>query len=366
MRILHTEASCGWGGQEIRILSESGGMVERGHAVSLACPPHAPIAREAPAHGVRVLPLPIEKKRPGGLLAMRALLARERFDVVNTHSSTDAWLVALACSSLRGAPPMVRTRHISAPVAASAPNRWLYASASRFVVTTGQALRDELVERLGCDPARVVSVPTGIDEARFAPGDALEARGALGLPPERFIVGIAATLRSWKGHRYLVDAVGSIDDPSLLLVVIGDGPQRDALERQVADAGLQARVRFVGQQADVAPWLRALDVFALPSYANEGVPQALMQAMFTGLACVTTAAGAIGEIAHAERTALVVPGQDAHALAAAIERLRADPALRRRLGDEARAGCLAGLTSVRMLDRMEAVFAAAVAGRSLS
>ena len=63
MRILHTEASCGWGGQEIRILSESAGMIERGHQVALACPGHAPIARQAPAHGVEVIALPIEKKR---------------------------------------------------------------------------------------------------------------------------------------------------------------------------------------------------------------------------------------------------------------------------------------------------------------
>ena len=362
MHILHTEASCGWGGQEIRILSESAGMIAHGHRVSLACPPYAPIAREAPAHGVRVLPLPIEKKRLAGLLAMRTLLSHERFDVVNTHSSTDAWLAALACASLRDAPPMVRTRHISAPVSASAANRWLYGKASRFVVTTGERLRADLLERLGCDPARVMSVPTGIDEHRFAPGDAAAARRALGIPDGRFVVGIAATLRSWKGHRFLVDAVRALDDPTLLLLIVGDGPQREALEKQVADAGLADRVRFAGQQADVAPWMRAFDVFALPSYANEGVPQALIQAMLTGLPCVTTAAGAIGEIALADRTALVVPMQDASALAAALARMKSDADLCARLGGAARAHCLAGFTRDAMLERMQAVFDAAVAG----
>ena len=366
MRILHTEASCGWGGQEIRILSESAGMIERGHQVTLACPAHAPIAREAPSHGVEVVALPIEKKRPAGLLAMRSLLSSRGFDVVNTHSSTDAWLVALACASLRTAPPIVRTRHISAPVSASAANRWLYARSSRFVVTTGDRLRDDLVERLGCAPERVLSVPTGIDDQRFSPGDARAARRALGLPEDRFVVGIAATLRSWKGHRFLIDALAALADPGVLLVIVGDGPQRDALYRQVAESGLGAQVVFAGQQADVAPWMKAFDAFALPSYANEGVPQALMQAMFTGLPCVTTAVGAIGEIAVPDRTALVVPAQDSEALAGALRALKADAALRERLGRAAREHCAAGFTLRAMLDRMERVFAAAAGGGTLA
>jgi len=366
VNILHTEASCGWGGQEIRILGESAGMIERGHHVALACPAHAPIAREAPPHGVEVIRLPIEKKRLAGLLAIRRLLAGRRFDVVNTHSSTDAWMSALACASLRSAPPIVRTRHISAPVAASAANRWLYGRASRFVVTTGESLREDLVERLRCQPQRVISVPTGVDDLRFAPGDRGAARRALGLPEDRFIVGIVATLRSWKGHSYLIDAVGSLADPGIRLVIVGDGPQLAALRDQVRRAGLDERVALVGQQADVAPWMRAFDAFALPSYANEGVPQALMQAMFTGLACVTTAVGAIGEIALPERTAIVVAPRDSAALAAALRRLRQDESLRARLGRAAREHCLAGHTRTAMLDRMERIFAAAARGEGLT
>lgn len=363
MHILHTEASCGWGGQEIRILSESAGMIARGHRVALACPPHAPIAREAPAHGLELIPLPIEKKRLPGLRAMRALLSARRFDVVNTHSSTDSWLAALACASLGDAPALVRTRHISAPIARTATNRWLYARASAFVVTTGERLREEVIHRTGADPARVVSIPTGIDHERFAPGDRLAARRALGLPEDRFVVGIVATLRSWKGHRFLVEAVAASHDPRLLLVIVGDGPQHEALSRQVADGGLGERVRLVGQRQDVPAWMQAFDAFALPSYANEGVPQALVQAMLSGLPCVTTSAGAIGEIAIDGRTALLVAQQDSAALGAAIARLMADPGLRGALGDAARAHCLQGFTRESMLDRMESVFAQAVAAR---
>ena len=365
MDILHTEASCGWGGQEIRILSESAGMIARGHRVALACPPEAPIAREAPAHGLELIPLPIGRKRLPGLRAMRRLLAGRRFDVVNTHSSTDSWLAALACASLRDAPALVRTRHISAPIAPTASNRWLYARASAFVVTTGESLREEVIRRTGSDPRRVVSIPTGIDHERFAPADRAAARAALGLPADRFIVGIVATLRSWKGHRFLVDAVASLRDPDLLLAIVGDGPQQEALARQVADGGLGGRVILAGQRKDVPAWMQAFDVFALPSYANEGVPQALIQAMLCGLPSVTTSAGAIGEIALDGRTALVVAQQDSAALAAAIARLRGDAGLRSALGAAARAHCLKGFTRESMLDRMEDVFRRAAAARSV-
>ena len=83
-----------------------------GHEVAIACPAHAPIALAALDQGIEVIALPIEKKRLPGLFAMRALLRRRRFDVINTHSSTDTWLVALSCASLSDAPPLVRTRHI--------------------------------------------------------------------------------------------------------------------------------------------------------------------------------------------------------------------------------------------------------------
>jgi len=365
VRILHTEASCGWGGQEIRILDEAAGMIERGHELWLACPPQAPIAKAAPERGLKLVTLPIAAKRPAGLLALRRLLRSTAFDVINCHSSTDSWLSALACASLSNAPALVRTRHISAPVARSAPNRWLYARASRFVVTTGERLREELIDGQGCDPRRVLSIPTGIDPTRFHPStdtaQRLGLRDALQLPREVWLVGIVATLRSWKGHRHLIDAIAGMAQ-DVHLVIVGEGPQMPALGEQVAAMNLAHRVHFAGQQRDVAPWLRSLDAFALPSYANEGVPQALMQAMFTGLPCVTTAAGAIAEIAHAERTALVLPMQDPAAIAVALERLRADAALASSLGQAARSHVLAGFSRERMLDRMLAVFEAARSG----
>jgi glycosyltransferase involved in cell wall biosynthesis len=291
---------------------------------------------------------------------MRGFLREHSFDVINTHSSTDSWLVALASAGWR-APPLVRTRHISAPVPNNQATRWLYRRASAHVVTTGEALREQLIRHNGLAPARVTSVPTGIDPARFPPTNAdirRRRRLELGLPNDKPIVGIVATLRSWKGHRYLLDAMVVLRDSDCRLVIVGDGPQRSALEEQVRAKALEERVHFTGNRDDVAPWLQSFDAFVLPSYANEGVPQALLQAMFTGLAAVTTNAGAIPEIAIDGETALVVGRENADALAVALQQLLSDPQLAVRLGSAARERVVArhGLTG--MLERMEAVFGA--------
>jgi glycosyltransferase involved in cell wall biosynthesis len=356
MRILHTEASLGWGGQEIRILTEAAGLIGRGHAVELACPPDARIFAEAPRFGVPATALPIGRKRLRGLAALRGFINARPIDVINVHSSTDSWLSAIACRSMRRPPALVRTRHISTLVPRDAMTRWLYARASAEVVTTGEAIRAQLLRDLGVEPARATSIPTGIDTRRFAPADKLAARRALDLPQDAPLIGIVATLRSWKGHRYLVEAIQLLAHDRAQLVIVGDGPQRGALERQIIDLGLARRVRLVGNQRDVAPWLAALDVFALPSYANEGVPQALLQAMLVGIPCVTTNAGAISEVAIDDVTALVVPKEHAVALAGAIDRLLNDSALGARVAALARQRTLEKFTLDVMLDRMEEVF----------
>jgi len=360
LRILHTEASLGWGGQEIRILTEAAGMIGRGHKVALACPRESRIYAEAERFGVSAAALPIGVKRPAGLIALRRLLRRNTFDVVNTHSSTDSWLAALACRALKAPPALVRTRHISATVPNDWLTRWLYAKATAQTVTTGEAIREQLIRRLGVAAERVTSIPTGVDPRRFAPRDKVLARHALKLTADLPLIGIVATLRSWKGHRFLIDAMPLLAHRDAQLVIVGEGPQRLALQRQIAALGLNVRVNLTGNQNDVAPWLAALDVFALPSYANEGVPQALVQAMFVGVPCVTTDAGAISELALDEHTALVVARENPVALAAAIDRLLGDAQLRARLIEAARARARAKFSLDAMLDRMEAVFRRAV------
>jgi glycosyltransferase involved in cell wall biosynthesis len=353
---VHTEASLGWGGQEIRVLSEMAGMIGRGHRMLLMCPPEARIFGEAGMRGIPVEALPLGRKTWVGMRALRQRLKQLQPDLIVTHSSTDSWLTAMATRFWHGHPSTIRIRHISAPVSKTATTRWLYGRAADHVVTTGERLRQDLIRDLRLASTHVSSVPTGIDLARYASRDKGSARRQLGLPEAGFFVGIIATLRSWKGHRYLLDAWAGLPVDAGRLLVVGDGPGRDNLRRQAADLGIAERVVMPGNQSDVAPWLAALDVFALPSYANEGVPQAIMQAMACGLPVVSTPVGSIPEIVADGETGLLVPPRDTEALRAALARLAGDPALCRRLGEAGAAHAREHFADTLMLDRMEAIF----------
>ena len=361
MRILHTEASGGWGGQELRILAEAQGMARRGHDVLIAAPPESRILAEAQRRRIAARALPIARRSLAALRALRRLLKMEPVDAVNTHSSTDSWLVALARIGLPRFVPVVRTRHVSAPIPDNFFSRWLYTHGADRIVTTGEALRQQVIEQTGADPRRVTSVPTGVDLQRFRPGDRDASRARLGLAREDFLIGIVATLRSWKGHAYLLEALALLPGERTKVVIVGGGPAEDSIRRKIESLGLAPRVILAGHQDDVVPWLQCFDLFALPSYANEGVPQAIMQAMACGLAVVTTAVGAISEAARDGVTALVVKPRDGAALAAAIGRLRDDPVLRARLGEAAAAEAKARFSGEIMLDRMESLFAETVA-----
>ena len=368
LHIVHTESSMGWGGQELRILAEARGLIGRGHRVTLLAPVAARIFAEASRFRVPVVPLPIGRKRLGGVGALRDWLIKHPCDVVNTHSSTDSWLVALAWASLRKPPVIVRTRHISAPVPNNMASRWLYRDAASRVVTTGESLRSQLIDRLAMDASRVVSIPTGIDTAVFRPPTnraRTTARNAIGVDPATLVVGIVATLRSWKGHRYLIEgfatALKASDAPKMKLVIVGDGPQREALEALVDRLGIKREVRFGGNQPDVVPWLHALDLFSLPSYANEGVPQAILQAMACGVPVITTDAGAIDEVAYAgpdpeKATAVIVQKENPDDLRDAILALARDQPRRELIARNALALVRERHGIDGMLDRMEDVF----------
>ncbi|WP_018608412.1 glycosyltransferase family 4 protein [Uliginosibacterium gangwonense] len=359
LNIVHTESSCGWGGQEIRILEESRGLIERGHNVTIICPAEATIFTRAHDWGVKTVALPITEKRWANFRALRSWLIANRIevDVVNTHSSTDSWLVALANMTFGSAKiPVVRTRHISAPVANTFANRWLYGKAAQHIVTTGESLRHELIDGLGLSPDRVQSIFTGINTKRYIPGDKVAAREKLGLEMNCTWVGIVATLRSWKGHKYLLDSLKELNDPNIRLAIVGDGPQREKLQQRVIEHGLVKQVYFAGNQRDVVPWLQAFDIFVLPSYANEGVSQAVMQAMAVGLPVITTPIGSSGDIIKPGMTGLMVTPKSSKAISQSIRKLVDDPREASRIGEQARSFAVDNCGIDRMLTRMEAVF----------
>lgn len=359
LSILHTESSIGWGGQEIRILTEMAGFMRRGHRVHLLTPESAEIFPAARGRGIPVTAIPMVKKTLPALWAMRSWLAQHgrEFDIVNSHSSTDSWLVALSRATLGNAPPIVRTRHVSTAINRHASTRWLYRSATAHIVTTGEALKTQLARDNGFDPAHMTSVRTGIDLEYYRPLDQAECRSKLGVE-NRPTLGVLATLRDWKGHDILLDSWVALqkDLPDWQLIVIGDGPRRSHLEGRVDEMGLRGSVRFVGNQNNVPEWLGSLDLFTLPSWGDEGVPQGIMQAMASGLAVVSTPVGAIREAVVDNVTGLLAAPRDADSLAAALRRLMGDAQLRKALGTAGLAYGRENFGSNVMLDKMEDVF----------
>lgn len=361
LHIVHTEASTGWGGQEIRILSEATGLRDRGHRVELLCPGDAPIFEAARDLGLTATALQIGKKNLPGLLAIRNWLkSHPTVDILNTHSSTDSWLSAIACKTIGKPPVIVRTRHISAPVPRNMPTRWLYTRASRHIVTTGEKLRRTLIDDNHFPGENITSVPTGVDPQVYRPGDKIAARKKLNLPTDISVIGIVATLRSWKGHQYLLEAVKELDRPDTLLLIVGDGPKRSEIELAVKSLGITHQVRLPGNQKDVTPWLQTMDLLALPSWANEGVPQSILQAMMCALPVISTPVGSIEEAVINGETGIIIPKQDVTALAAAIADLLDHKEHAHTLGENGMKRAHKSFSRENMLSRMEDIFFALV------
>lgn len=357
MKILHTESSCGWGGQEIRILTESEGMIARGHDITIACPEHSNIFREAQKRGIKTIALPIEKKRISAFIAMKSFLKKNQFDVVNTHSSTDSWLVSLSIAWKKKRPGIVRTRHLSTQVHNNKATLWLYHKGNDFIVTTGEKLRQTLHKENKLPLDKMRSIPTGIDEQRFKKADdkAL-AKNTAGAPSNKTIIGILATIRTWKGHEYLLDAVARLERDDFHLLIIGDGPHRPALETKIDSLGISDLVSMVGNREDVVPWLQALDIFTLPSYGNEGVPQGIMQAMLCSLPIISTDVGSILEVVHHNKNGYIVESKDSVSLQNAISQLLDAPEEREKFGKNSLNHALKNCTMTTMIDEMEAIF----------
>jgi glycosyltransferase involved in cell wall biosynthesis len=359
--VLHTESSLGWGGQERRILAEAVVMRGRGHRVSLACDPRGELYPRAQAQGFPVTPLVFGGAHNlGAFTGLRHLLSRGGIEILNTHSSLDSWVGAVAWRSLRPRPTLLRTRHLSTRVKNNWPTRWLY-QAPAAIITTGQVTRELLMGRLGVQKRRIFSIPTGVSLQEFAPREKnRELQAGLQIPDDAFIFGCVAVLRSWKGHLYLLEALKQLIEAGkrAWLVVVGEGPYREVIAAKIADLGLGERVRLAGYQDRVADWFAVMDAVALASYANEGVPQSLLQALAMAKPAVGTAVGGIPEVIVPEETGLLVPPRDAGALALALSALLADPRRGRELGRRGRELVAARFSLEQMAAELEAVYEA--------
>jgi glycosyltransferase involved in cell wall biosynthesis len=216
-------------------------------------------------------------------------------------------------------------------------------------------------ERIGVTAGQMVTVANGIVPRERGPGRRA-ARRALGLDADQLVVLTVGRLMRQKGHEYLVAAVPELLQrfPELAVVVFGGGHLREQLLRQAEDAGVAGCVHLVGYRPDARMLLDAADVFVLPSL-QEGMPLAALEAMDASLPVVATDVIGTAEVVDDGRTGLLVPPGDPSALAGALARLLADPALRVRLG-QAGNGCYrARFTAARMAAETLAAYGQALA-----
>jgi glycosyltransferase involved in cell wall biosynthesis len=263
-------------------------------------------------------------------LALR--VARDvRPDVIHTHNlffSTS--LVAVGLKMLLGL-PLVTTMQLGAMDQMSGLSRlaactWehsvgrLVARVSDRMVAVSRAVGDHAV-RLGCRPDSVRVIPNGVDLDRFHP----TVVASTDEPPRRRI-GLIGRLIANKGPQYIVEAAPLILDrhPDVEFVVVGDGPLRGPLEARVAEQGFGPAFSFLGARSDVADILRTCSLAVRPSL-SEGLPLAILEAMASGLPVVATPVGGTPEIVLDGQTGYLIPPRSPEALAAAINRLLADP-----------------------------------------
>lgn len=356
LKILHTEWSDGWGGQERRILLECEGLIARGHHVEIATRESCWISQEAGRRGIPVSHFSMARKFDlSGIRQLKTYLKNGSFDVVHTHSGIDAWIGGIA-AKWAGTPALVRTRHLFMPFHRGPLNFVHYLPDRLFCL--GDTMRAMLVDECRFPANEVVNIPTGIDFDLFRPQRSRsEVRRELEIGDEEFLVLIVGVLRGVKRHDVAIEGFARFLKAGGRgkLILAGDGPMRSNMEELVRTLGIESHARLLGHRTDVPDLMGAADTLLLTS-RSEAQSQALTQGIGLGIPAVATAVGGVPEVVVHEKTGLLVPPGDMDAVAAALLRLATHSDLRQRLGEAGKAHAYARYSLSAMLDATEAAY----------
>lgn len=364
IRVLHVIHDLNYGGME-RLLSDLVRRLDRGrfepHVLALAYLGRFSRGLEE----VASLHL-LEGQRPWSLLWPRRLAARIREiapDVVHSHSGV--WHKASLAARLAAVPRVVHTEH-----GRPDPDPWIgrlldRLGSGRTDVTVAVSRReaDRLARSVVARRDRIRVVLNGVDADRFQPrpGARRRIRRELDIPPGAGVVGTVGRLEPVKGPDVLVEALlrlrasGSAGTPPVL-VVAGDGSERERLERRVAEAGVSPAVRFLGWRDDVPELLAAFDVFTLAS-RHEGTSVSLLEAMSAGVCPVVTRVGGTPRVLGRGLRHRLVPPDEPGALARAWRDALGDDRRRRKDGEAARSRVRRHFSLEGMVRRYEAIYA---------
>lgn len=287
--------------------------------------------------------------------------------IVHTHLFTaDTWGRLVA--RLAGVPLVFSTVH--------SVNSWqgrvhrlvdrtLALVSTRLIACTAQ-VADKLHNQDGIAASRIVTLANGVDLQRFAnvtPVDIERELDACGSGPWLAVLG---RLEPVKGQAYLLECLALLRDQGtdFRCVLIGDGPERDALVEQVARLQLTQHVRFAGFRDNVPAWLAAIDVLVMPS-RWEGLPMALLEAMALGKPVVAHAVGGIPDVVRDGQEGLLVAPHHPQQMVQALARLLGDAALREQMGASALSRVRAHYSAEALARAYEKLYQDAMAERAL-
>jgi sugar transferase (PEP-CTERM/EpsH1 system associated) len=303
---------------------------------------------------------------------LKRLFDRERPHIV--HSRNWGAIEAIAAARMAGVRAVVHSEHglesstyRRQPWRRNVIRRVCFAWADR-VFAVSQSLRAYYAQQLWIDENCMGVIPNGIDTERFRPlGDVRLAarRQNLGAGPDTLVIGTVGRLDPIKDHRTLFQAVELLLALGLpvLLVIVGDGPERKTLEAEIeARNWLAGRTVFVGETSDIVSQLNSFDIFVLPSLA-EGMSNALMEAMAVGLPCVATRVGGNPELIEEGSSGLLFEAGDPKTLASHLRALTSNAWHRRELGANARRRIEDCFTLHRMLNNYTRLYEEALSSR---
>jgi glycosyltransferase involved in cell wall biosynthesis len=379
VRVLRVIARLNMGGPALHVAYLTHGLRERGYETTLVAGSLARgedsmefVAREL---GIEATHLPELRRDIAPIRDLQAtlrlaqLIRRLRPDILHTHTAKAGAVGRMAASLVGDARPpiVVHTFHGHVLRGYFGPRlsygfrlleRWL-ARRTDALVAVSPEVRDELV-RLGVAPAeKFTVVRVGIElSARVADLDGrAETRRRLGIARDSFTVGWVGRMTGVKRTSDVLLAFKRLRERGVdaFLCMIGDGPEREQLERRAHELGIMKRTLFLGYQEQVAPYYAALDAMILPS-GNEGTPVSAIEALAAGRPVVATRVGGLPDVVReGEDGFLVAPGA-VDELADRLERLAADEELRRRMGEAGRERVLPRYSVERLIDDVDALY----------
>ena len=301
LKIIHTEASPHWGGQEIRIFEEMKWFREQGHEMILVAPGNGTLFNRCKEEGFQVISVYFTKPRTLlNIFRMLWIIRRLKPNAVATHSSTDSW-AGLIAAFLLSIKKRVRYRHVSTLVSKNWLNSLQYRVLSTLILTTGECIRKQLINNFNLRGAKIHVTPTPIQIGREIPShldSRINLQKKLKLSPNSRFIGQISVLRGWKGHLLLIEAFENISTkhPELNLVIVGEGAMREIIQEKISRSAQKSKIHLIGHYEYPEQILSAFDISVLASTKNEGIPQCLLLSMQCKVPIIANDVGGIPEI----------------------------------------------------------------------